>query len=623
MARRSSADQLLEELREPLERISEGNERIIDTLNRLDSHIARGAASGDPLTRHFRRYLPFYVIALAWALMLVLLPTINERTQVTTSEGQEGGTTIDVGPGGEATVTPGSTAGGTSGASGATRTRTQTGVSAAAVQGSIDVVKSLQGQGTTRAGVKCDANTRQIPWSEYAAMCLGAYSGDNGAQTNRGVTKDTIKVVYRKYPDSANQAAVDAFLAQAGFASREVEDNTMNELIPYFNKTYETFGRKVVVETYSSASANGTEEAQGRGRDGACADAETIAGTNKAFITAFAAGSEQYADCASQRFQLGHIAAAPYYAETYYKKWQPYIWHRVMECERIATQVAEYIGKRLAHKPAKWAGDPTYQARTRKFGTYVPDNEGYQLCVRLNRKILAEQYGFDDNQLKNDTFVYTLDISRFADMAAQAVLRFQASGVTTVVLACDSISMVLLTQAAARNNYFPEWLLIGVAGTDLDQWGNLTDQNASVGHLFGMSQLGHTESIFAKDGEMNRTYKAATGKDLPTGATGRYSELVHLFNAIQMSGPNLNYSTLAKGLHGYPTSGLKVAPFGRWSWATSHTGIIDSKEVYWTAPDKDTSTSNGTYKITYNARRFTNGEWPAEDPPIYPGGKTN
>ena len=36
---------------------------------------AAAPGDGDRLTRHVRRFMPFYALALVWALMLVLLPT--------------------------------------------------------------------------------------------------------------------------------------------------------------------------------------------------------------------------------------------------------------------------------------------------------------------------------------------------------------------------------------------------------------------------------------------------------------------------------------------------------------------------------------------------------------------
>ena len=39
----------------------------------------------------------------------------------------------------------------------------------------------------------------------------------------------------------------------------------------------------------------------------------------------------------------------------------------------LAVQVAEYVGKRLAARPAKWAGDATMQPKQRTFGLIYPE----------------------------------------------------------------------------------------------------------------------------------------------------------------------------------------------------------------------------------------------------------
>ena len=52
---------------------------------------------------------------------------------------------------------------------------------------------------------------------------------------------------------------------------------------------------------------------------------------------------------------------------------------------------------------------------------------------------------------------------------------------------------------------------------------------------------------------------------------------------------------------------------------------ICCRAIYWvckggnqacTEPAPDGKT--GTFKETYGGKRFRNGEWPAEDPPVYP-----
>jgi arabinogalactan endo-1,4-beta-galactosidase len=60
---------------------------------------------------------------------------------------------------------------------------------------------------------------------------------------------------------------------------------------------------------------------------------------------------------------------------------------------------------------AKWARDPLLRGE-RSFGVYVPNNDGYQHCVNIYERELAQQYGVQMASRYN----YTLDVSnRLAD----------------------------------------------------------------------------------------------------------------------------------------------------------------------------------------------------------------
>jgi len=113
---------------------------------------------------------------------------------------------------------------------------------------------------------------------------------------------------------------------------------------------------------------------------------------------------------------------------------------------------------------------------------------------------------------------------------------------------------------------------------------------------------------------------------------------VEIFNMIQAAGPILNPQTLAAGLRALPPGGVPLAgspgvespafSYGTWSYNSnpdgstpgfSHTLVTDSREVYW---DSDATSpydgKKGAYAATMDGKRFTNGQWPTGDPPIYP-----
>jgi hypothetical protein len=570
---------------------------------------------------HLRRYLPIYVFGTIWVLMIGLFPTVNhnsnDNSQVLGTSQQRSGLraggdqaagptdgTVDFGAGGD------SAAPGAAGGQDLVEGNTNSGPIAAPVTG----------QGTTVGGVDCKPGVRQLPFSQYAAPCEAKFAGNNGGATSRGVDAKTIKITIRRNSDASgpNAQAVDQVNKQAGNATASEANGYGQEFIPYFNKMFELYGRKVVF-TLWDGQGNGTDEAQSKGQEAACADATNIAQSQKAFGAVgwgFGYMSQPFSECAARQKIYVSLGAA-YFPETYYQKWDPYVWAGTMECERISHDVAEYIGKRLAHKKAQWAGDALLQNSERKFGTYVPNNDGYQHCVDISENDLKTKY--NTPICSGCRYDYTLDVSQFPSEAARGVTQFSANHVSSIIMACDPISMVFLTRSAAQQNYHPEWINIGVAADDTNGYARLWDGNAINGHLFGMSQLGTDAKVYSQEGEAAIAYKAATGKkEMPQGAALVYYFLLQLFNQIQAAGPNLTPQNIAIGTHNMPDGGGATSAVGTWRFQNDHTAIEDSREIFWDSTATGYDGKKGAYVETYGGKRFKTGEWPQENPPIAP-----
>jgi hypothetical protein len=580
----------------------------------------------DPL-----RFGPLAVVVTVWVAVTVFFPT-DEPGRETALAGGTGAATAA----GDAAT---STASGADAVADGAVTTAVDGVASAAPSEAASATAPSAGvatdsaaaaaAGLTRGGLESGPGVRQIPVSSYANPCMVAWTGDNGGSTYKGVTGDTIRIVERTYPDSANSKAVEAVGEQAGAASKEDTRKVFNAFFDYFNKSFETYGRKVELVTYESQYGDATAEAQSKGREEACLDADVVANELGAFGVVGEVGAPvtgPFAECAAQRGLLVFNGAA-YFPESFYKTYHPYVWATTMECERISYQVAEYIGNRLAGHKAKWAGDPLLQNQERKFATYVPNNDEYQHCVDIT-EAEAKRMGHGDSNVSR--YNYTLDVSRFPDEAARGIVQFKADGATTIVLACDPISAIFLTQAASSQQYFPEWLLLGVALTDVDNLAQLYDQQQVDGHLFGMSQLGATSKLIGPDSEAGRLYQLISGETIPDGTSGGYTGLLQIWNLLQAAGPNLTPDSIAAGAPTIPPAGAPDYPFGYWSYADGpdgtpgagdHTAVDDSREIYWTSKYVSSETGKaGTFVETYGGRRFRNGEWPHEEPPIYPEG---
>jgi hypothetical protein len=480
------------------------------------------------------------------------------------------------------------------------------------------------GTGITKGGIDCRPGVRQLPNSTYALPCVPKFTGRNGGATAPGVTAETIRIVRRVFPESANSKAVDAVVAQAGGADPKVVEALRDEMIPYYEKFYELYGRKVEWITYESRFGNATNELQNKGREEACLDAEVVANELHAFAVVGddAAVSKLFAECIIPKGVLV-LDGASYASESWFRSHHPYAWAVVMDCERISWQVVEYLEKRIAFKKAKWAGDDALRNTEREFGVYTPVGDDDTACSDIIQSE-ARRTGIE----ASSTYRYTLDVSRFPDEAARGVIQFKRDGVTSLILACDPISVIFLTQSATSQGWYPEWVLIGVALTDIDNAARLYDQQQVAGHLFGMSQLGPTPKILGPNSEPGRVYKGFTGKTIPDGTDARYTHLTHVYNLLQAGGANLSAATVAQGLYAAPPGGAPDFALGYWYFQDApdgrrgghdHTEVEDSREVYWIANARSPADGEaGTYVETYGGRRFRNGEWPREDPPIYP-----
>ena len=591
-------------------------------------HPVDPSTTATTLTAHLRRFGVAYCLVVAWVVAAAVLPSrpaeqvalAGERTDVPTevADGPHDVPTTGAGatPGGDADPTDA-----TGGTIGSPSPEDPTGQATVPTETTTAVAG-----GVSRGGVTCGPGVHQVPGNTYSAPCVPAFTGDNGGATAKGVTADTIRIVRRRYPESANSQAVDAVIAQAGGADHAVVRQVRQVFIDHFAEMYETYGREIEWIDYESEFGDSTLETQGRGREGACLDAEVIADELDAFavVGERSALSKPFSECAAQRGVMV-LDGASYASETFYRANHPYIWAIIMECERINYQVYEYFAKRLAFKPAKYAGSDELRSKERKFGTYTPVGDGGDTACADIGDAEAKRLGVD----AGSTYYYTLDVSRFPDEAARGIIQFKRDGVTSIVLACDAISAIFLTQSATSQNYRPEWLVIGIALTDIDNAARLYDQSQVDGHLFGMSQLGATPKLLGPTGEPGKLYRSITGKEIPAGTSGQFHNASLFYNFIQSAGPILTPESVATGARAQPPLGAPEFSYGYWSFQDApdgtpgggdHTAVDDSREIYWIANGRSPADGEaGTFVETYGGRRFRNGEWPAEDPPVYPG----
>lgn len=525
-----------------------------------------------------RRYRVLLAIGTAWLATVVVLPSVQApRAEilagrgalpgVSSGEGVSGVTSLEEGVAPTATVA-------SAPAAGAQRTAATAAGNAAA----------------------CRALTGPIP-SVYFPACVPEWRGDNGGATAPGVTATTIRLA--DY-----------------WAPRETGDNYIKArsvFLAYFNKVFQLYGRHVEIVDFHADNDPENHE-------GACTDAATAQSRINPF--AIAESPPQVASCAAERGIMS-FASSDEHPESFFARYHPYIWGHVMACERMGYQLGEYLGKRVASRPARWAGDAELNGRLRRLALYVPEDAVYGPCIRIAERSLEHDYGAKFASV----FRYGPSKERLADQAARAILQFKTDGATSVVLAADTLSIELLTDAATASDFHPEWITSGVAASTWDMRARNYDQSQVNGHMFGRAVNAEERLVFGPEGEPNRLYRQLTGHNLPSGTGGFFYGWLEVFTRLQAAGPRLDAAAVARGAFTASPIGVATDPNGVLSYRTTvdgrpgvdHTREDSAREVYWDGDRVGYDGKRGTFVSTYNGRFFNSGEWPAGEPPVYPG----
>jgi hypothetical protein len=490
------------------------------------------------------------------------------------------------------------------------------------------------GSGTTIGGTKCSAGTPQFN-SPYADPCIAKFTGSNGGATYNGVTATTITLAMRTFPQTANSETLAAEAKAEGQAIPSVTDQVAQVFLNYFNSVYDLYGRHVVL-VEEHAVGNATTEALGGGQTQACADADTIKSTLHAFgEVGFTldpngvggGGSGPFSVCAAHD-GIVEFTGGAYFSEQWFESLNPYVWNITQDCQRIADNEAEIIAKYLAGKKAIYAGQASLRDKVRRIGTYIPNEQQYIQCngnpTSSMNKLLETKYHLPASTAP-DFFTYNLDVSTFAQSAAEAAIKFKANGDTTINLACDPYSASLLMKAAAAQNYFPEWLSDGVALEDTDSVAQTFPANEAQGHLFGVAESPPQQVLYGPSSLAGKLYQKLTGHPIPPGTDGDYYDLAQIFDQLQAAGPDLTPQNMARGTHALPVLGNSSD--GLWNFSTGpsgiagqgdHTAIVNDLFVYW--DQNATSPANqkaGTYIDVFGGQRYSIGQWPSKLPKLF------
>ena len=544
-------------------------------------------------------YGPAVVLGIGFLVMALLVPTVAPEQQVGAGTTARPGTSGVGTPGGVAT--PGTGAGSGAGTSNGTST------AAGAAPGPAG------GAGATSGGSTGACEGPQVPNDPYSPPCI-SFSGDNGGATSQGVTGDTIDVTFRISADEilgvdslVNRIAGKSTSSQFSETRADVE-RTVQDLIDYFNKNFQLYGRKIVVHFYDGQGQL-LNEFQNAGQAQANADALTVA-QQGAFAEAFAI-SQPYAEALSAQHVLNF--GTVFMSQQWFQQRAPYAYSFFPSCTDLGQAGAAVASKMIAGGQVTWAGEGVTNGQPRRIAVIYPDNPVYQECFKPIVDALNAA-----GTPPVDVLNYTLSLTQLSQEMSAITQKLVNDKITTVVSAVDPIAPIFLTGDLHNAHYVPEVFNIGAAFTDFDFVTQLFDQTAAA-HIAGTTNAGAIPAYGS-----SLAYFAAKSVD-PDNAPARevdayYADLYILALGIQMAGPNLTPQTFQQGLASYPGGDGQYGPWsfsanGAQSWTPQHQFRFE----WW---DPETASGYNGQKGTWvmDPTWHTPGDVPSGPPPVFPNG---
>ena len=459
-------------------------------------------------------------------------------------------------------------------------------------------------------GERCDTSVGKVKMPMWPQPdCFKPFTGDNGGATATGVTADTIKVVV--WLAQPEDPVLKFIYAQIG--NNDTPDQTFETFEGFaeiFNTYYETYGRKVELIRYNATGPINDSTA-------ATADAETIARDIKPFFVINGPLlTNAFADTLA-RNQIACIACTPAQPAQWYDDRSPYVWDVTRNADQAIQEIAEYIGKRLAGRPAEYAGDESMHTKERVFGfIHVVSSDSSQELEDRFTGILREEYDTEFAAIQT----YGLP-TELAGSGKDIITRMKEAGVTTVVFSGDPLAPQTLTKIATEQEYFPEWVLGQSTLVDTAVFSRTYDQRQWA-HAFGASGLfARTAPGTAGPGFLYQWY---FGQEAPAVSTVPLiaGPLQVIFGALQGVGPAVSHEAFKQVLFASPIlPSTPITPqvsFGNRGFFPDpdYAALDDQTEIWWdaeaTGKDELKKDGAGMWRYVDGGKRVLPGEWDAD-----------
>ena len=469
----------------------------------------------------------------------------------------------------------------------------------------VEVIEVLAPEERRAARGRCYGDPPRQTESLYSALCVPAWTGDdNGGATWQGVTKDEIRLA--TFVGLGDEV-------QEGRLEREFQPDDAGVIRDlkvwqkYFNDRFELYGRYLQFYVIQMSS---TDEDLGRA---AVADADD----NYKVFGAIGEGALPSAAATAEAIRREIVTwAIGQNPVSFYRDGHPYVYSFTMDSWQPRTMVGELACNQFVGKPPGLLNeeqDPLFDYNApRVWGLLIYQDEirfgAADFVQREFAKCGAEfEYTHEFNLTDNQQAI------------ADAMAKFKAEGVTTMVLGVDGLSPAAFSNNAERIAYYPEYISYTGLGTN------------EAGRLMQDNQANHALALYEnemaradEDKDWFRAYKEVDPSGEPEPEFFR--DLQQLSGAIQHAGPKLTPSTFWQGLRTQPYR----APDPPWSIGGGYRDPDPKSPVhslgdytyedyvslswYDNAADDPESTSSGAWCHMFLGKRFRVGEMPTSLP---------
>ena len=242
---------------------------------------------------------------------------------------------------------------------------------------------------------------------------------------------------------------------------------TIDALAEYFNKRYQFYGRKIVMDFYNGvglehrrAARQGPRQGRGRRRHRA------VDGRVRRHVGHLRALRRR----PGPQGRHGLRRPVPV-AEVARRAPRPTSGASPPTARSSPTSPPSTRVKQLCGKPRRRAGGDL-KGKPRKFATFAPENSWYQESVRGRRETQTGRRLRPGREHR-----VPARPRHDVEPGGQPHPKMKSEGVTTIFCGCDPIMPVFLSGEGNSQGYYPEFIIVGTALTDTDIVGQLWNQN--------------------------------------------------------------------------------------------------------------------------------------------------